>query len=60
MLSLLQPGDADMVGGGDTSFRAAREKAKANGEDGSSDEKALVILHTSQEFDYLLECIFWE
>jgi hypothetical protein len=63
MLSLPQsegprlPADGDDIIG---SFRAAREKAKANGEDGSSDEKALVIPHTSQEFDYLLECIFWE
>jgi hypothetical protein len=43
-----------------SNFRAARERAKANGEDGSCDEKALIIPHTSQEFDCLLECIFWE
>jgi len=62
MLSLPQPGDM-AVDGGEVeveTFRVARERARANGEDGSSDAKALLIPHTSQEFDCLLECMFWE
>lgn len=61
MLSLPQPGEAAVSNEGETeSFKAARERACANGEDGSSDLKALVVPHTSYEFDCLLECVFWE
>jgi hypothetical protein len=61
MLSLPQPSGAPVHNGGESeSFRAVRERACANGEDGSSDSKALVVPHTSYEFECLLECVFWE
>jgi hypothetical protein len=61
MLSLPQPGEAAVNSAGESeTFKAARDLAYANGEDGSSDAKALVIPHTSHDFECLLECMFWE
>jgi hypothetical protein len=54
MLSLPQPGQKGLISG---NYREFKENASRLNLDGSSDEKALVLPHSAEEFDHLLSFI---
>jgi hypothetical protein len=57
MLSLPQPGQITMDGPNLTNYKFFKENALKFNLDGSSDEKALVLPHSAEEFDHLLSFI---
>jgi hypothetical protein len=57
MLSLPQPGQKFSNGPNSINYKFFKEKALALNLDGSSDEKALVLPHSAEEFDHLLSFI---
>jgi hypothetical protein len=54
MLSLPQPGQ---IASGDQNYKSLKEDALKLNLDGSSDEKALLLPHSAEEFDHLLSFI---
>jgi hypothetical protein len=54
MLSLPQPGQMELVSG---NYKEFKENALRLNLDGSSDEKALLLPHSADEFDHLLSFI---